>query len=57
VTLVKKYWPSLVHVGAAALLFLNPSVQAYASSHPAYAVPVLGIWGIVLHHLPSPLGK
>jgi len=44
-------------VGAAALLFLNPSVQAYASSHPAYAVPVLGIWGIVLHHLPSPLGK
>jgi hypothetical protein len=55
--MLKKYWPSIVHIVGAGLLFLNPSVQAYAGSHAAYAAPVLMIWGVVLHHLPSPLQK
>jgi hypothetical protein len=55
--MLKKYWPSIVHVAAAGVLFLNPSVQAYAASHAAYAAPILMVWGIVLHHLPSPLQK
>jgi predicted membrane protein len=55
--LLKQYWPSIVHVAAAGVLFLNPSVQAYAASHAAYAAPLLMVWGVVLHHLPSPLGK
>jgi hypothetical protein len=55
--MLKKYWPSIVHVGAVAVLFLNPSVQAFAASNKAYAAPIALLWGILLHRAQSPVQK
>lgn len=61
--MLRKYWPSIVHVAvigaAAAANFLIPSVNAWCSqpSHAAYAGWVMMVWGVVLHHLPSPSQK
>jgi len=58
--MIKRYWPSLVHVVTIGLgigaNFLIPSVNAWCSNpaHAAYAGAVLMVWGVVLHHLPSP---
>lgn len=51
---LKQYWPSIVHVALVLAGFLTPSIQAYATGHPASAAAVLTVWGIVLHHLPAP---
>jgi hypothetical protein len=56
-TLLKQYWPSIAHVLVVLVAFLTPSVQAFAASHLAYSGAVLLVWGVVLHHLPSPLAK
>jgi hypothetical protein len=58
--MIKKYWPSIAHVvtigAGVAANFLSPSVQAWCRvpSHAAYAGAVLMVWGVILHHLPSP---
>ena len=52
--ILKRYWPSIATAAAGLLTFLTPSVQAYAAQHAAYSVPLLTVWGVVLHHLPSP---
>ena len=53
---VKKAWPSVVPALGYVVSFLSPSVQAWASAHSgqAAATTVLMIWGVLLHHLPSP---
>jgi hypothetical protein len=51
---IAKYWPSIVSVLGLLAGYLTPSVQAYAAGHPATSAVVLGVWMIVLHHLPSP---
>jgi hypothetical protein len=53
-TYLAKLWPSLVTLGAGLILFLAPSVQAYAGAHPAYSVPILTLWGFFLHWAQSP---
>jgi len=55
--MLKKYWPSIAHAAAVGVLFLNPSVQAFVVSHPAYAAPVALLWGFALHRAQSPVGK
>lgn len=54
---LKKAWPSIVPALAVVVSFLSPSVQAYASAHPASSGTLLLIWGVIVHHLPSPVGK
>lgn len=55
--MLKKYWPSIAHAGAVGVLFLDPSVQAFAAHHPAYAAPIALLWGILLHRAQSPVQK
>ena len=52
--LLAKWWPSVAHAGAVAILFLNSSVQAYAVAHPAQAAGILLVWGWALHWAQSP---
>jgi hypothetical protein len=52
-----KYWPSIAHAGAVAVLFLNPSVQTFAASHVAYSAPIALLWGFLLHRAQSPVSK
>lgn len=51
---LKQYWPSLVSAASVLAGYLTPSVQAYAAANPGKAALVLGVWMIVLHHLPAP---
>lgn len=53
----KKYWPMLAHIGGMAILFLNPSVEAYASKNPGLAAPIVLAWGFLLHRAQSPVQK
>ena len=52
--MLKKYWPSIATIAASVVTFLSPSVQSYIGVHKTYAVPLLAIWGIVLHWAESP---
>jgi hypothetical protein len=51
---LKKLWPTLISVGIGAAAFLNPSVQAYAATHPNSAVLLTTGWSILNHWLQSP---
>jgi hypothetical protein len=51
---IKKYWPSVVTAATGVVTFLSPSVQAFAADHKAYSIPVLTLWGILLHWAQSP---
>ena len=51
---LKKLWPSVATLGAAAVVFLSPSVQSYSERHAAYSVPLMAIWGLFLHWAQSP---
>lgn len=51
---LKKYWPTILTGIAGIATFLTPSVQAWAGHHAAYSVPVITVWGIVLHNLSAP---
>lgn len=53
-TVLKKWWPSIAHVGAVAVVFLAPSIRAYIGSHPTVAAPIAIAWGILLHWATSP---
>lgn len=50
-----KYWPSIAHTVAIGILFLNPAVQQFALTHPAYAGMVGLAWGYLLHLAQSPV--
>jgi hypothetical protein len=52
--MLKKYWPSIATVAGSVVLFLSPSVTAFAGTHKGYAVPLLAIWGVFLHWAESP---
>ena len=56
-TLLVKVWPSLATVVTGLVVFLAPSVQAYVGAHPAYSVPVLTLWGVLMHWAQSPVQK
>ena len=51
---IKKYWPSVAHVAAIAVIFLDASVKAYFASHPAMAAVGAVAWGVALHWAESP---
>ncbi len=53
---MKKYFPIMAHFAAVVVLFMNASVQAAATAHPAYAATVLAVWGVVLAWAKSPKG-
>jgi hypothetical protein len=55
--MLKKLLPTLVTVGAGLVVFLTPSVQAYAGAHAAYSVPIVTVWGVLLHWAQSPIQK
>jgi len=44
-----KYKGYLIHGAAVAVVFLTPSVQAWANQHTVYAAAVLSVWGFALH--------
>lgn len=48
---IKKYGGYVLHAAAVVAVFLDPSVQAYAASHHAYAAGILLAWGFLLHYL------
>ncbi|HEY1800101.1 MAG TPA: hypothetical protein VGG46_04125 [Terriglobales bacterium] len=54
---LKKYWPTIVHIGGVAILFLAPSVDAFAKAHPVYAVPIAALWGLLLQRAKPPAQK
>jgi len=49
-----KIGPSVATIGAAAVLFLNASVQNYVTQHPSYSIPLATLWGLALHWAQSP---
>lgn len=55
---LQRQWPFIVHIlavgGAQAVIFLDPSVQAWLTQHPAYAFLGLAVWGKLLHATRSP---
>jgi hypothetical protein len=51
---LKQYWPTLLSIAGTLAGYLTPSVQAYATANPGKAALVLGVWMIILHHLPAP---
>lgn len=51
---LKKFWPSIAHVLATGVVFLDPAVQTLAASHPAYAAPIVLLWGFALHAATAP---
>ncbi len=51
---LKRYWPTVLTLGAGLATFLTPSIQAFAGSHATYSVAVLTVWGVVLHNLSAP---
>jgi hypothetical protein len=51
---IVKLWPTLATIGAGLVVFISPSIQAYAGAHPGYSVPLLTVWGIFLHWAQSP---
>jgi hypothetical protein len=52
--ILKKWWPTIAHWGISGVLFLQPSVQAFAEAHKAYSFVILAAWGSFLHWLTSP---
>ncbi len=44
-----KYKGYFIHAAAVAVVFLDPSVQSFASSHAAYAALIATLWGAALH--------
>jgi hypothetical protein len=52
--ILKRYWPTIITIAAGAAAFLTPAITAYASAHPSYSVPLMTIWGVVLHNLSAP---
>ena len=57
---IKAWWPTVAHAAAVAVIFLDPSVQAAAASHPKTAGAIGLVWGIVLAwarspHAPAPV--
>jgi len=46
---INKYKGYLIHAAAVAIVFLSPSVQAFAVAHPAYAAGVTLVYGFALH--------
>jgi hypothetical protein len=52
---LKKWWATHVTWVSLAVAFLDPSVQAWISKHPAETASVGAIWAVMLHLLPSPV--
>ena len=50
-------WPSLATAASGLVVFLTPSVQAYAGGHKGASIAVLTLWGIALHWAQSPRAK
>jgi hypothetical protein len=51
---LKKWWPSIVTVLAAAATAFTPAIQHLAATHPQYTAVILAAWGLTLHILESP---
>lgn len=46
----------VAHLAAGLVLFLNPSVRAYAASHASYSFAISTVWGWILHWANGRLG-
>jgi hypothetical protein len=51
---LKKYWPTIMSVGGAAVTFLLPAIQVYAATHPKTIVGVLLGAVITAYHSSAP---
>jgi hypothetical protein len=52
--LLKKWYPSLIHIAATGILFADASVRNYTASNPGKGAAVLAVWGVLLHWAASP---
>lgn len=53
-TWIKKHWPWMLTGAAGLIMFLDPSVQAYAGAHKDAGIIVATLWSIALHWAKSP---
>lgn len=53
---IKRHWLFFAHVGAGALIFLDPSVQHWIGAHPAYSGSAF-LWAEVMRWAQSPRTK
>lgn len=51
---LKKYWPTILSVGGAAVPFLMPSITAYAAANPKSIIGVLCACVIMAYHSTAP---
>lgn len=54
---MKSHLPAILHVLLTVVVFLTPSVRAFAASHLAYSAMIAGVWGLILAYLQSPAQK
>lgn len=54
-TIVRSWIPSVLSVGAGAVLCGFPAARALVSNHPSRAVCAFFTWAIITHILPSPV--
>jgi len=52
---LKQWWATYSTVLAVGVAFLTPSVTAWVTAHPDYAMTVGAVWAIITHLLPSPV--
>jgi hypothetical protein len=53
-SLLKKYWPSILHAAGILIIFMDPAVKNATIGHPAWSVPILLAWGWALHWATAP---
>jgi hypothetical protein len=56
-TILKKYWPSILPILTLLFTALTPMIQAEISAHPAVAAAVAGAYAVLAHLMPSPTQK
>lgn len=51
---IKKHWPSVLHILALLVIFLDPSVEKYLHGNAQYGAAALVVWSEIMHWLQSP---
>ncbi len=51
---IKKHWGWLASLGAGAVVFLDPSMQHYATVHPQYSAVIGTLWSVAMVWAKSP---
>jgi hypothetical protein len=52
---LKKWWQVHLTVITTIIVFIDPSIQQWASGHPKYTAAVMAVWMLILGISKSPL--